>query len=129
MPIPRMPFITGNSTSVIGIPSSSSDSSAISARTRMEEWQTSQPDPSRARPWGGRSHSVPQILQRNFPETENVKRSPPVTIVDDLNRHFFVALAGGGVFEQRALLRKISINRGVRDKRGAWIGNYFAEVV
>ena len=129
MPMPRMPFKTGNSGSVIGTPSNSEDSSAMAARTRMEQWQTGQPAPSRERPSDGRSHSVPQMLQRNFPESENVKRSPPVTIVNDLDRHFLVAGIRGSVFEHRALLRKIRIFRGMRDKGRARIGDNRAQDV
>src|ERR1700719_4789669 len=111
-----MPFNTGNSESVIETPNSSSDSSEITARSRAGDLHTGQLGLSRSIPSGGLSHSVPQILQRNFPESENVKRSPPVTIVNDLNRHFFVSRAGGRVFEQRALLRHIGVLLRVRDE-------------
>jgi hypothetical protein len=70
---------------------------------------------------------VPQILQRNFPESENVKCGPPVTIVNDLDRHFFVARARGDVFHHGALLRKICVSGGVRHKRGARIGDDFEQ--
>src|SRR5580704_8628430 len=128
MPMPRIPFKTGNSARVMWTPSSSSLNTAMAARMRVEELHAGQPLPSREMPSGGRSHSAPQILQRNFPETENVKRSPPVTIVDDLDRNFLVAVARSGLFQQCAMLRKIRERRHMRHERRPRIRDDFMQV-
>ncbi len=80
------------------MPRNSSTINATIARTLADDKHTAQLAPSRGMPSGGLSHSVPQTLQRNFPESENVKRSPPVPIVKDLDRNLFIARARRGVF-------------------------------
>src|SRR6516225_8306264 len=85
MPIPRIDLRTGKSQSGIAPPNSSSDKIAINARILTDDLHSTHVAPSRGNGDDVRMHSAPQTLQRNFPESENVKSSPPVTIVNDID--------------------------------------------
>jgi hypothetical protein len=64
----------------------------------MEDPQWGQLEPSRSKGPLGRGHSPPQTLQMNFPESEHVKRRPPILIVDGLDKLLFPSMVSGGGF-------------------------------
>src|ERR1700730_2042260 len=70
----------------------------------------------------------PTWLASFFPEPENFKCCPPVTIVDNLSRHFLIPCAGGEVLQRGPVAWKISERCGVRHKHRARIGDDLAEV-
>src|SRR5678815_6176598 len=116
MPRPRTPLSTGKSGRANSTPTISRDSSAIRLRRRTVDPHVGQSGTSRPVGAAGRSHAAPQILQVKLPEPENVKRRPPIAILDSREDFFLVLLAPRQILQCSALLRMDGQPLGVRDE-------------
>src|SRR5690242_672791 len=116
MPKPRMPLSTGKSGSASSIPNISRESSAIRLRSRTVDSHFGQLGTSRPGASVGRLQIAPQMLQVKFSESENVKRRPPIAIVDGGEWFFLILLALRSVFQSGTLPRMIREPRRVRDE-------------
>src|SRR5665213_3188218 len=110
-----MPLSTGKSGIASSTPKISRESSATRLRKRTVDPHAEQLGTSRPGGADRRLHATPQILQVKFSESENVKRRPPVAIVNGGEWFFLVVLAPGFAFhpQERAALEDFA--RRVRD--------------
>src|SRR5665213_840844 len=99
-----MPLSTGKSGIASSTPKISRESSATRLRKRTVDPHAEQLGTSRPGGAERRLHATPQILQVKFSESENVKRRPPVAIVNGGEWFFLVVLAPGEILQRGALL-------------------------
>src|SRR5665213_3992313 len=110
-----MPLSTGKSGIASSTPKISRESSATRLRKRTVDPHAEQLGTSRPGGAERRLHATPQILQVKFSESENVKRRPPVAIVNGGEWFFLVVLAPGEILQRGALLGMKRKSRRVRD--------------
>ena len=116
MPKPRRPLSTGKSGIASSTPKISRESSATRLRKRTVDPHAEQLGTSRPGGPAGRLHVTPQMLQMKLSESENVKRRPPIAIVNRGEWFFLVILAPGDLLQSGALLWMECRSRRVRDE-------------